>query len=722
MNSPDYEDFIDMFSVPTPISPLPPTPIASPSHEASEDVIYDALPPWSNLPQFTVFESPLKDSHGTIYRFRIHSVIHRSSRSKERWHEEKEERRNEKRWHEEPRPRDPRLYKRPPFRPPYPRHPFKPRGFQRPPYAQQLMPTSQENAQVFFHSQGLAVLCIRTSGFTLTNGVVSYAMDRECRHELFKFLHYLNVGTICVTDQHSKQTFKDIQASWSSSSPFKRTPVMLLNANGRELGQSHFHDRDARDAAREDRRFGICRSAGTRPGVHPLPGAQYQTSVCLVLQRQLASKKTLLDNFKRAILEAKHVNEFRPDDVLWEKISKGMLRNPDRLLKNTDKRMVYMYNNMFFVKKDFTFGCRTVKSGEIHLIQTTHVPMLIYELPSSSLRCRANPNLFRRSFEPFDQMLYHRMVLEPHTAYPIPAGTRYILLTVQKTMFGVDIIPERMLPQLLENGFHLGDFRQRKRFDQKAYKLPPPTPAHVPAETHKRPLEQQPKPLSKKKRVIITPIIRPSVPSVRIIKPSTALSTPQPVSIPDPSPEQTTPQILLPDPPVVETTSQIHLPDPPEQTTSQILLPDPPEQTTSEIHLPDPPESTTSQILLPDPPSNQTTSQIYLPEPPSNQTTSQIYLPDPNVVEALEPTLTDDSSIDQIMSSVFGDYLPQGIPSAHSQDPQVLDTVPSLFDENNDLISFLDYFEAGLAMEQQETPMDLTMPRMKKKSDKHYWI
>ncbi|GFS47511.1 uncharacterized protein TNCV_4219641 [Trichonephila clavipes] len=352
-------------------------------------------------------------------------------------------------------------------------------------------------------------------------------------------------------------------------------------------------------------------------------------------------KKTLLDNFKRAILEAKHVNEFRPDDVLWEKISKGMLRNPDRLLKNTDKRMVYMYNNMFFVKKDFTFGCRTVKSGEIHLIQTTHVPMLIYELPSSSLRCRANPNLFRRSFEPFDQMLYHRMVLEPHTAYPIPAGTRYILLTVQKTMFGVDIIPERMLPQLMENGFHLGDFRQRKRFDQKAYKLPPPTPAHVPAETHKRPLEQQPKPLSKKKRVIITPIIRPSVPSVRIIKPSTALSTPQPVSIPDPSPEQTTPQILLPDPPVVET---------------------------------------------------------------------------------LEPTLTDDSSIDQIMSSVFGDYLPQGIPSAHSQDPQVLDTVPSLFDENNDLISFLDYFEAGLAMEQQETPMDLTMPRMKKKSDKHYWI
>ncbi|GFV61059.1 hypothetical protein TNCV_620641 [Trichonephila clavipes] len=102
------------------------------------------------------------------------------------------------------------------------------------------MPTSQENAQVFFHSQGLAMLCIRNSSFKLTNGVVSYVIDWECHHELFKFLHYLNVGTICVTDQHSKQTFKEIQANWSSSSPFKLTPVMLLNSTGRELGQCLF--------------------------------------------------------------------------------------------------------------------------------------------------------------------------------------------------------------------------------------------------------------------------------------------------------------------------------------------------------------------------------------------------------------------------------------------------------------------------------------------------
>ncbi|GFX19667.1 uncharacterized protein TNCV_2075751 [Trichonephila clavipes] len=95
----------------------------------------------------------------------------------------------------------------------------------------------------------------------------------------------------------------------------------------------------------------------------------------------------------------------------------------------------------------------------------------------------------------------------------------------------------------------------------------------------------------------------------------------------------------------------------------------------------------------------------------THQPSGQIILPP--AVETLEPTLTDDSSMDQIMASVFGDYSPQGNPPAHTQEPQMLDTVPSLFDESNDLISFLDHFETGLAIEQQEAPMDFTMPRMK---------
>ncbi|GFU51563.1 hypothetical protein TNCV_81971 [Trichonephila clavipes] len=93
-------------------------------------------------------------------------------------------------------------------------------------------------AQVFFHTQGLAVMCLRDHGFTLTNGVVSYALDCVCPNQLFPSLHYLNVGTICVTDQGSKHEFKDIQASWSSSSPFKRIAVMLLNPQ--DMGECPF--------------------------------------------------------------------------------------------------------------------------------------------------------------------------------------------------------------------------------------------------------------------------------------------------------------------------------------------------------------------------------------------------------------------------------------------------------------------------------------------------
>ncbi|GFT40751.1 hypothetical protein TNCV_4042411 [Trichonephila clavipes] len=133
---------------------------------------------------------------------------------------------------------------------------------------------------------------------------------------------------------------------------------------------------------------------------------------------------------------------------------------------------------------------------------------------------------------------------EPHTAYRSPAGNN-ILLTVQKQCLVWTLSPKGFSPSSWRMDFTWGIFDKETLFDQNVYKLPPPTPAHVPAETYKRPLEQQPKPFSKKKRVVIAPVIRPSVPSVRIIKPSTALSTPQPVSIPEP-PEQTTPQI--PDP------------------------------------------------------------------------------------------------------------------------------------------------------------------------------
>ncbi|GFU48189.1 uncharacterized protein NPIL_136141 [Nephila pilipes] len=72
--------------------------------------------------------------------------------------------------------------------------------------------------------------------------------------------------------------------------------------------------------------------------------------------------------------------------------------------------------------------------------------------------------------------------MEPHTSYPIPACTHYILMTIQKTVFALDVVPETILTTLLQNGFRLGDFRKLKKYHQKAYKLPPPTPALTPVE------------------------------------------------------------------------------------------------------------------------------------------------------------------------------------------------------------------------------------------------
>ncbi|GFV20771.1 uncharacterized protein TNCV_2815201 [Trichonephila clavipes] len=51
-----------------------------------------------------------------------------------------------------------------------------------------------------------------------------------------------------------------------------------------------------------------------------------------------------------------------------------------------------------------------------------------------------------------------------------------------KTAFGLDIIPESLLPQLIQKGFHVEDIRKMKKFDQTPYNLPSPTPIHVPAE------------------------------------------------------------------------------------------------------------------------------------------------------------------------------------------------------------------------------------------------
>ncbi|GFU36459.1 hypothetical protein TNCV_4857751 [Trichonephila clavipes] len=209
-------------------------------------------------------------------------------------------------------------------------------------------------------------------------------------------------------------------------------------------------------------------------------------------------------------MEAKHLNEFRPNDVMWKNI-KDLLRNPDRLLKNTDKRMS----------------------------QVSSPPA----------------NVIRRSFDPYDQMLYHRTILEPHTVYPIPAGTHYIVLTVQNRSLATS------------------------------------TPIHVPAE---KTLEEKALP---KKRVRITPVMRRV--SRRSERPMTPVQIPQPTEPKSRSPDVPPSPVHIPQPPV-------HIPDvlePPVQIpVSQ--APEPP------VQIPDVPEPVQIPISqVPQPPMQ------ILPEP-----------------------------------------------------------------------------------------------------------
>ncbi|GFX29675.1 uncharacterized protein TNCV_2750091 [Trichonephila clavipes] len=375
--------------------------------------------------------------------------------------------------------------------------------------------------------------------------------------------------------------------------------------------------------------------------------------------------------------------------------------------------------------------------------------MLIYELPASSLKCRAQPNVIRRSFEPHDQMLYHGTILEPHTAYPIPTGTNYIMLTVQKTAFGLDIIPESLLPQLIQKGFHVGDFRKMKKFNQTPYKLPPPTPIHVPAE--KRPLEEKALP---KKRVRITPVMRrvsrrselpmapvqipqppvqiPDVPQSPVqipLVPQSPVQIPdvlEPVQIPDfpQSPVQTplVPQspVQIPDVPEhmqipvshipLVQIPLVQIPDVPEHVQIPVSqVPQPPMQI---LHVSEPPVQilhVSEPVQIPDVPEPVQIPVSQVPQPPvqilhvsepmqipvSQVPQSPVQsLPEPMQLlpelDTLDPLESTDA-FDQLMSFVFG-----------PQELQLLHTVPSIFD--GDLFSFLDEFETE--------PMDLTTPRL----------
>ncbi|GFT02448.1 hypothetical protein NPIL_110391, partial [Nephila pilipes] len=156
-------------------------------------------------------------------------------------------------------------------------------------------------------------------------------------------------------------------------------------------------------------------------------------------------------------------------------------------------------------------------------------------------------------------------------------------------VFALDVLPETILTTLLQNGFRLGDFWKAKHYHQKAYKLPPPTPAHTPVEERpasgKRALAKNYFEVpSRYKKNRIAPatrrIQRPPTPepatSVFVPPPApVAVSPPAPVAVSPPAPVMVSPPVpvvVAPPPPVMvappapETLAPVVAPALPEPT------------------------------------------------------------------------------------------------------------------------------------------------------------
>ncbi|GBM36641.1 hypothetical protein AVEN_221918-1 [Araneus ventricosus] len=98
----------------------------------------------------------------------------------------------------------------------------------------------------------------------------------------------------------------------------------------------------------------------------------------------------------------------------------------------------------FLVKAFFTFGQRTVPMDWVHVHITTDAPILFYRYDpeQAESRFRQRFRVLDRRFHTNDEFLYDRFVLQPVTTYGVTAGTTYCIVTVEKTLLSVWVVPE----------------------------------------------------------------------------------------------------------------------------------------------------------------------------------------------------------------------------------------------------------------------------------------
>ncbi|GIY54134.1 uncharacterized protein CEXT_742711 [Caerostris extrusa] len=140
----------------------------------------------------------------------------------------------------------------------------------------------------------------------------------------------------------------------------------------------------------------------------------------------------IFDNFTRTTKEASVQCELESEKIYFEKLHR-LYSKPVHAKENTDVRLGYRVDtNTFLVKAYFTFGVRTVVANTSHIIQTTVAGMLFFRVPEGFY---ANEDVPDGSFLYEDQFLYEKFELQPHSAYCVPSGTRYVTMTYQKLYF-----------------------------------------------------------------------------------------------------------------------------------------------------------------------------------------------------------------------------------------------------------------------------------------------
>jgi len=164
---------------------------------------------------------------------------------------------------------------------------------------------------------------------------------------------------------------------------------------------------------------------------------------CIVNFEEYSSIQATVKHFKCVLYQSQKCDNYQVKRTHWDKIQKRLYHEPDRRLKNANVRMFYRVGEaIFLVKFGFTFGHTIVAEGTAHVYQMSKTSMLLYHLPQSFGNNEFPPCLTEGNFTRLDECYYKVYVLQPLKTYVVPAGTRYLILAVQKTLFSVNVVSE----------------------------------------------------------------------------------------------------------------------------------------------------------------------------------------------------------------------------------------------------------------------------------------